>query len=73
MKPHEFFHKYANTPLSERGKTITHDRYGSNIKSTTLSKLYQRIKDIEDKIRPDHIELEKLLGIAEDYWEPPEG
>ena len=73
MKPHEFFHKYANTPLSEREKTITRDRYGSNIEPITLSKLYQRIKDIEDKIRPDCIELEKLLGIAEDYWEPSEG
>ena len=73
MKPHEFFHKYANTPLSERDFLITHDRYGSNIEPVTLSEIYQRISAIEDKIRPDHIELEKLLGIAEDYWEPPEG
>ena len=68
MKPHEFFGKYANTPLAERGKTINYDRYGSNIEPITLSELYKRISAIEDKIRPDHIELEKLLRVAEDYY-----
>ena len=68
MKPHEFFRKYANTPLADREKTILHDRYGINIEPITLSKLYQQIKVIEDKILPDRIELEKLLNRADEYY-----
>ena len=68
MKTHEFYHKYANTPLAEREKEITLDRYGSNIEGITLTKIYQRIKTIQDKIRPDEIELDKLLRRADDYY-----
>ena len=69
MKSHIFHQKYANTPLAEREKTITHDRFGSNIEPITLSKIYHRVKELEDKMRPDVIELEKLLDRAGEYYE----
>ena len=71
MKSHIFHRKYANTPLPDRVKIITYDRYGCTINPITLSEIYQRVKDIEDKIRPDIIELEKLLDRAEEYYNKP--
>jgi len=70
MKSHEFHRLYANTPLPNRLKTITHDRYGIHIEPITLSDIYERVKAIEDKIRPDRIELDKLLSRAGDYYYP---
>lgn len=69
MKSHEFYRKYANTPLAERDVTITHDRYGINIEPITLTKIYQRVKELQDRICPDMIELEKLLNRAGEYYE----
>jgi len=64
MKSHEFHCKYANTPLAERERIITRDGFGLNIEPITLSKIYQRVKMIEDKIRPDVIELERLFDFV---------
>lgn len=64
MLTHEFFHKYANTPLGERYKMLDFHKLGTH----TLSTIYQRIKELEDKMRPDVIERDKLLKAVQDHW-----
>ena len=67
MKIHQFFSKYANTPLSDRLKLIKQNRYGGNIDEITLNTIYKELKAIEDKIRPDVIRRDELLEIAEGF------
>lgn len=61
MQTHEFFHQYANTPLADRFKMINFVELGS----MTLNDVYQRVKAIEDKIRPDVIERDNLIRHAD--------
>jgi len=58
MKLNEFYSKYANTSLKERSIKLE----GS---SKTLQQIYERLREIGDKIRPSRIEEEKLLKEAE--------
>ena len=66
MKTHEFFHKYANTPLKDRTKLIKMSK--SN--PLTLNDIFIRVKKLEDKIRPDIIERDKLIKLAKKYFNP---
>lgn len=66
MKDHEFYSKYANTPLGKRLELLSND-YTSPLLGMTLNNVYQEIKKIDDKIRPDIIRKEKLLGAVEKF------
>jgi len=57
MKTHEFFGAYANVPLAKRGIILDINNLGT----MTLHDVYVRIKELEDKMRPDVIERENLL------------
>ena len=57
MKLHEFFGKYANTPLDKRDKVLNFNNLGL----MTLNDVYQRLKDISNELRPKEIERDKLL------------
>lgn len=70
MKSHEFFHKYTNTPIPDREKVIKQNRYGGTIDDITLSDIYKIIMDIENKIWLDIIERDRLLEIADGYFNP---
>jgi len=61
MKSHEFYSKYANTPLPQRDKVILNG-------GITLNQLYVEMKEIDDRIRPDVIRKDTLLGIARNYY-----
>lgn len=61
MKVHEFFHKYANSPLQKRFITLNFNEWGM----TTLSTVYKRLTELEDKIRPMRIEEDELLEAVE--------
>lgn len=63
MKLHEFHQKYANTPLKERFNVLDFKELGM----MTLNDVYQEVKKIEDKIRPDEIRIGKLLSAVEWY------
>lgn len=66
MKTHEFFHKYANTPLEDRIKLIKMNKSDP----LNLNEIFIRVKRLEDKIRPDIIERDKLISLAEKYFNP---
>ena len=63
MKLHEFYQKYANTPLDKRFKILSFKDLGMK----TLSDVYRRLKEIEDKSRPDEIERDELLNKVEKF------
>ena len=63
MKTHEFFGKYANVPLAKRGKVLDFNNLGL----MTLHDVYVRIKELEDKMRPDRIERDNLLSEVEKF------
>ncbi len=67
MKDHEFYQKYANTPLGERLELLSND-FTSPLLGMTLNAVYQEIKGIDDKIRPDIIRKEKLLTAVAKLW-----
>ena len=56
MKSYEFYRQYANTPLSERSVDLG---------GATLNDIYCDLKMLEDKIRPDVIQIEHLLSMVE--------
>jgi len=62
MRSHEFYRLYANTPLDQRFVALNFRKTGL----TTLSDIYKRVKEIEDKIRPDVIELERLFDFIKE-------
>jgi len=64
MKPHEFFQKFSNTPLDDRMKLVD----VNNLGLMTLSDIYQRVHELEDKMRPDVIERDKLISYADKFW-----
>jgi DNA-binding NtrC family response regulator len=63
MKIEEFFRKYANIPLSKRDIILDRIKYGE----TTMTNLYHRLHDLEEKMRPLRIEEADLLKIAEEF------
>lgn len=65
MKPHEFFHAYADTPLVDRSKPLDGDGFGQS-----LSTIYHRLKMLEQMIRPLVLEQTRLLKIAERVLKP---
>jgi len=66
MKIHEFYQKYANTPMEKRFSLLSND-YSSILLGKTLSNVYEEIKAIDDKLRPDEIRREKLLEAVEKF------
>ncbi len=65
MMTHQFFQKYANTPLEKRKHLIVDKKGGV----TTLNDIYFQVKELEDKMRPDRIERDKFINLAQNYWE----
>ena len=63
MKPHEFFHRYANTPLPNRSVFLDM----KNHESMTLNAVYLEVKRLTDKMRPDQIKLQHLLNDVEEF------
>ena len=66
METHEFYRKYANTPLDKRFKILSND-FTNLLNGMTLNGVYQEIKTIDDKIRPDIIRKEKLLEAIDKF------
>lgn len=64
MDTSQFHRKYANTPLKNRFEVLDIGKYGM----MTLSDIYERVKFLEDQIRPQGIEIDKLTHAAEWYW-----
>ena len=64
MKIHEFYKKYANTPISDRSKPLNFNKAGL----MTLWDIYKEVKKLEDEMRPHRIELEKHLDLADEYY-----
>ncbi len=69
MQSHEFYQKFANTPLKERYAVL------SNVSTNPLFRMclidvFYEVRKIEDKIRPDIIKKEKLLSAVENLWTP---
>ena len=63
MKKEDFYRKYANLPLEKRMILIP-DGSETFPKGLTLNQVYQQISYIDDKIRNDEIERERLLRVA---------
>jgi len=63
MKKEKFYHKFANTPLSDRDKILNFSELGSK----TLRDFYIEIKNIDDKLRKDEIYRERLLKEVEPF------
>ena len=67
MKLHEFYSKYANVPLSKRFIILNMAKFGT----MTLHNFYQEIQELDDRMRPMQIEMEKLLSDIEPFLEKP--
>jgi hypothetical protein len=67
MQPHEFYAKYANTQLKNRFTILNFNEYGD----LTLNKLFQEVRDLEDKIRPHQVQLDYLMKIADKHLLTP--
>lgn len=50
-------------PLAKRFVRIDFIKYGN----LTMSTLYQKVKELEDRKRPIQIELEELLSVADTF------
>jgi len=74
METYEFFQKYANTPLADRlTKLPCHtDLSPDGVSGISLDEIYKRVKGIEDKIRDDVIERNRLINIADYHWQKEE-
>ncbi len=66
MKSHQFYSKYANTPLKEREKVILNVS-DSPITLMTLNDVYAELNKIDDKIRPDIIRRDQILEAVEKF------
>jgi hypothetical protein len=64
MKVHEFYGKYANTPLEKRFIVLSFHSLGM----MTLHDVYTRIQQLEDKMRDDVIEEQHLLEEADWFF-----
>lgn len=64
MKQHEFYQKYANTPLNHRGVILNFVEEGV----TTLHDIYHRLHQIDEVTRPYDIERAHLLDVVETYY-----
>ncbi len=65
MQPHEFHAKFANTPLKDRSTIINFNKYGIDF---NLNKLFEEVKELEGKIRPYQVQLDRLMKIADEYY-----
>lgn len=61
MKAHEFFSKYANTPLEDRFTILDFNKAGI----ATLNSVYKEMAMLEDAMRPLKIREEELLKLVE--------
>ena len=68
MKTHEFYQKYANTPLAKRQEYLGYDYRDVDGQNYTLNMIYQEIKKIDDKTRKDLIIKDRLLNIVDKYY-----
>lgn len=64
MTPHEFHEKFADTPVVDRLTILNFHKYGD----LTLNKLFDEVKDLQDKIRPYQVQLDWLMKIADEYY-----
>lgn len=61
MKAHEFFAKYANTPLGDRFTILDFNKAGI----ATLNSVYEEMKMLEDAMLPLRVREEQLLKLVE--------
>jgi len=64
MKTNEFFATYANTPIADRDTPFDFSISGI----TTLSEACVRVRELQDKIRPEQIEIDQIVREAEWFW-----
>lgn len=62
----EFYQKFANIPLEKRFDIPTH-AFNISIGGMTLYRIYEKIKALDDEIRPKQIELDNLLKEVEKF------
>lgn len=65
MKSHEFYQKFANLPLDKRFEIIDRINYGE----LTMNGLYLQMKKLQEEIRSIEEKEQRLLEIAEKYFE----
>lgn len=70
MKKHEFYQKYADTPISERFTYLTL-AYNSSIFRMTLNNIYDELSNIDKKLLDDEIRREQLLKEVEKFFKTP--
>jgi len=63
MQSHEFYQRYANTPLNKRFIPLNTTKAGL----TTLYDIYKQVNELEDKMRPDVIKIQNLLNLVSEY------
>lgn len=62
MKKHEFYRKYANTPIGNRFEVINFIKHGS----MTLNQIYQLVKENDEKIAGLEFDNDNLISVAEE-------
>ena len=67
MKKELFYRQYANLPLDKRYNILTHD-FNSPVGGRSLTMIYEEIKNIDERIRPNEIRREELLREVEKYF-----
>lgn len=65
MKVEKFLLKFANTRLGDRFKLIKM----SEFEAITLNEIYDRVSRLNEEMRPKRIEQNKLIKMAEDFWD----
>jgi hypothetical protein len=68
IKDYEFYGMYANLHLQKRGEYFGFPFRDIEGQYLTPHMIYEEIKTIDDKIRDDIIRKEKLLAIADRYF-----
>lgn len=68
MEDYEFYREYANLPLSKRVEFFGYAYNDIGGENLTPNMLYKEIHAIDNKIRQDLIRKEKLLRIADRYF-----
>lgn len=66
MQGKDFYQKYSELALSKRFILLSND-FTDILNGKTLNDVYQEIKAIDDKIRPDIIRKQKLVEAVDKF------
>ena len=66
MKLHEFFEKFANTPIDKRFQILTFD-VTSPIQDMSLLQIYESLELLEVEIRSKRTRQEEILRVVSGF------